>query len=174
MIDVDRTKYDPTKLAVISKFKRLVPPLKAGTQVTARQPEADAVASEFDAGKGGVVLQSVAGGDDAASPDVDVRDIHSAAGRPATTGVFSPGNAPDLDLRCGEVSSVSTYASAINGHWQQGVEAFMQIARLCAEADGRLTPAQKSELMPNLPFRRATFSKFCQIGSDTRLYAPDI
>jgi hypothetical protein len=174
MIDVDRTKYDPTKLSVISKFKRLVPPPKAGTQVTARQPEADAVASEFDASKGGVVLQSVAGGDDAASPDVDVRDIHSGAGRPATTGVFSPGNAPDLDLRCGEVSSVSTYASAINGHWQRGVEAFMQIARLCADANAHLRTAQKTELIQALPFGEATFSKFAQIGTDTRLHTPEI
>jgi hypothetical protein len=36
MIDVDATKYNRTKAVVISKFKRLLPPLTASTQGTAR------------------------------------------------------------------------------------------------------------------------------------------
>ena len=56
-----------------SKFKRLLPPPKASAQGTARQSGADVVAS----GKDGVEpLPSVAGEDGAASPHVDVPDVH--------------------------------------------------------------------------------------------------
>ena len=51
---------------------------------------------------------------------------------------------------------------------------YMSIARLCAEAGARLTTAQKLELIRVLPFGQTTFSKFVQIGTDTRLNAPDI
>ena len=95
-----------------------------------------------------------------------------AAERPA--GEFSPEKNPAIDLRDREMSSVADYADEIRGNWERGVEAFMHIAGLCAEANARLTPAQKSELMAYLPFGEVTFSKFAQIGSDTRLYAPDI
>ena len=164
MIDVDGTKYDRTKLAVISQVKRLPPP-NASTQVTARQPEADAAASKFEAGEASVVPQSVAGGDDAASPDVDVPDADGGAER---AGDFSPGK-NDPDLRNSEVPSVATYASAINGHWQRSVDAFMNAARLCAEANARLTTGQKSALIRALPFGETAFSKLVQIGSDARL-----
>ena len=50
----------------------------------------------------------------------------------------------------------------------------MNIARLCAEANERLTIAQKRELIQALPFGDTAFSKFVQIGTDTRLHAPDI
>jgi hypothetical protein len=50
---------------------------------------------------------------------------HTGAERPA--GEFSPEKV-HLDLRDREVSSVGDYVSAINGNWQRGVEAFMQIA----------------------------------------------
>lgn len=69
MIYVNRTKYDRTKSVTFPKYRHL----RLGrTQVTARQLEADAVASELAAGKGGVGLQSVAGEDAAASPDINV------------------------------------------------------------------------------------------------------
>ena len=92
---------------------------------------------------------------------------------PPASSVFSPGKA-DLDLRDGEVSSVANYVRDINGNWQRGVDAFMNIARLCAEANARLTIAQKMELIQALPFGDTAFSKFVQIGTDTRLHAPDI
>src|SRR5690349_17541169 len=91
MIYGAKTRYDPTKSAVLSKFKRLPRP-KAGAQSTALQLEGDTVASGFDAGKASVVLQSAAGEDGAASPDVDVADIHGGAGRPA--GGLSPEKDP--------------------------------------------------------------------------------
>jgi hypothetical protein len=88
------------------------------------------------------------------------------AGRPASTGEFSPGkNHP---------SSVADYVATIRGNWQRGVDAFMNIARLCAEANARLTITRKSELMPKLPFGEATFSKFVRIGNDARLHAPEV
>jgi hypothetical protein len=91
----------------------------------------------------------------------------------APAAEFSPGK-DDLDLRDGEASSVANYVRDINGNWKRGVDAFLNTARLCAEANGRLTTAQKRELIQGLPFGKTAFSKFVQIGSDTRLYAPDI
>ena len=114
-------------------------------------------------------MQSVAGGDDAASPDVDVPDADGGAER---AGDFP--REKSSDLRDGEVSSVANYVRDINGNWQRGVDAFMNIARLCAEANERLTIAQKRELIQALPFGDTAFSKFVRIGTDTRLHAPDI
>ena len=94
-----------------------------------------------------------------------------AAERPA--GEFSPGK-NHLDLPDGGISSVADFVAAIQINWQRGVDAFMSIARLCAEASARLTALQKSELIQALPFGETAFSKFVQIGTDTRLYAPDI
>ena len=78
------------------------------------------------------------------------------------------------DVRDGEVSSVADYATAIQINWQRSVDALLSTARLCAEAGARLTTAQKLELIQVLPFGQTTFSKFVQIGTDTRLNAPDI
>ena len=168
---VDRTKYDRTKAAVISIYKRPLPPPKASTQGAGQQSEADVVAS----GNGGVepVPQGVALEDGAASPDVDVRDVHGGAGHPASVGDFSPGK-NHHDLPDGGTSSVADFVAAIQINWQRGVDAFMSVARLCAEASARLTAVQKRELIQALPFGDTAFSKFVQIGTDTRLYAPDI
>ena len=91
----------------------------------------------------------------------------------ASSGNFSPGK-NDLDLRGTEVSLVSNYARQIGQNWQRGVDAFLNIARLCAEASARLTTAQKSKLVTSLPFGEATFSKFVKIGTDTRLKRSEI
>ena len=85
MIYVNRTKYDRTKSVSFPKYRHL----RLGrTQVTARQLEADAVASELAAGKGGVGLQSVAGEDAAAAPNIDVAHCH---GDPGPAEEFSRG-----------------------------------------------------------------------------------
>ena len=171
MIDVDATKYDRTKVAVVSKFKRLLPPPKASTQGTAREPGADAVAS----GKGGVEArpQGVALEDGAASPDVDVPDCPRQCRRPASITVFPRGKIISICATAGCLR-LPTMSAHINGNWKRGVDAFMNIARLCAEASARLTTAQKRELIRALPFGDTAFSKFVQIGTDTRLHAPDI
>ena len=87
---------------------------------------------------------------------------------------FPRGKIPLSIFAIDEMSSVAYYVRDINGNWQRCVDAFMNVGRLCAEANARLTAAEKSELMPNLPFGEATFSKFVRIGTDTRLHAPDI
>jgi hypothetical protein len=102
------------------------------------------------------------------------RQMRTAAVVPrAPLGNFPPGKI-DPDLRNSETPSVATYVRDINGNWQRCVDAFINVARICAEANTRLTVAEKSELMPSLPFGEATFSKFARIGTDTRLQAPDI
>jgi hypothetical protein len=182
MIDVE-AKYDHSKTDT-SKFDRrfAVSPLQGKTQSVVRQgPDNSSLEdrlktdAEFGASKGGVepVPHSAAANNDAPTlNDVDVPDANGGAGRAAGSGDISPGK--DLGTRESEVSSVSTYASAINGHWQRGVDAFMHIARLCAEASARLTTAQKKELIQALPFGDTAFSKFAQIGNDTRLHTPEM
>jgi hypothetical protein len=169
MIDVNATKY---RTVASSKFKRSFPSPQASAEGTARRPDADAVASELAAGKGGAVPQSVAAEDAAASPDINVAHCHEGSERPA--GEFSPGKDTDLDLRDRLMSSVASYVRDMNQNWQRGVDAFMNVGRLCAEANARLTAADKLELLPNLLFGEATFSKFVRIGTDTRLQTPEI
>ena len=70
--------------------------------------------------------------------------------------------------------AVAKYVDAIGGNWQRGVEAFLEIGRLCAEAEDRLDPAQQAELKAKLPFGATTFSKFRQIGLDARLRKPEV
>jgi len=168
MIYVNATKY---RTIGVSKFKRSFPSLQASAEGTARRPQADSVPSEHAAGKGGVP-QSVAGEDAAVSPDINVAHCHGGPERPA--GEFSPGKDPALDLRDRLMSSVACYVRDINQNWRRGVDTFMNVGRLCAEANARLTTAEKSELMPNLLFGEATFSKFVRIGTDTRLQTPEI
>ena len=107
--------------------------------------------------------QSEAENNGAVSPKVE---------RPA--GEFPAGKDPARDLRDREMSSVAYYVRDINGSWHRCVDAFINVGRLCAEANARLTATEKSELMPSLPFGEATFSKFVRIGTDTRLHGPDV
>jgi hypothetical protein len=117
----------------------------------------------------------------------------------ASTGVRSHGSAPTSDSRAlplqattvvrtdadpangnfsqGKISNretVAKYADVITDNWRLGVEAFLEIARLCAEVQEQLDPAQLAELKAKLPFGAATFSKFRQIGLDARLRKPEV
>jgi hypothetical protein len=94
--------------------------------------------------------------------------INRATGRLAPTGVFSPGKNRDRGFL------VVYYNGQIGDGWRRVVQGMMGVARLCAEADARLTTAQKLELIEALPFGAATFSKLLRIGTDTRLHTPGI
>jgi len=183
-IDVG-AKYNRSKI-VTSKFdpRFSVSPLRVLTQGDVRLgadnspsehlPKPDADAPEFDAGKGRVAPEPYSAvGDDGApsSNDVSGPDADGGAER---AGDFSPGKGTDLDPRDAGASSVAKYVSKITGYWRRGIEACLSIACLCAEASERLTPGQKSDLIRSLPFGNTAFSKFCQIGADTRLNAPEI
>ena len=155
-----------------------VRPLHASTHGTARQPvpKADAVTSELDAGKGGaesVPQNAKTTGGGAPLKNVDAPDVDGGTDRPAGTGDVSPGK-NHVGLRDTEVPSVATYAKHIGEAWHRCLEEIMKVARLCAEANARLTAAEKSELMPSLPFVEATFSKLVQIGNNARLQKPEI
>ena len=109
-----------------------------------------------------------AAGDDGAPSPKDVA-VPGADGGAERAGDFSQGKI--LDPRDREVTN---YIDHIGASWRRGVQGLMEVARLCAEANARLKAAQKSELIACLPFRQATFSKFAQIGADTRLNAAEI
>ena len=149
---IDKIKYDLTKSAPSSIYRHL--PLG--------RTHADIVASKLSAGKGGVVPERVAGEDAAAAPDIDVAHCHGDPERPAAE--FSPGKDPALDLRDGQVSPVAYYVRDINGNWQRGVDAFLNIARLCAEANARLTTAQKRSSLKPCPLATRHSASSCRSG----------
>lgn len=167
-------RYVPIKALTSKLYRKLTLLAPQATPGAMRLPEADAVTPEMDGDKGGVksVPHGVEQENGAPSPnDVDVPAVDGGAGRPIKTSDLSPGKE---SLRDEEVSSVANYASEISANWKRSVDALMNIARLCAEASARLTARQKSELMARLPFGEVTFSKFVQIGADTRLHTPEI
>jgi hypothetical protein len=74
----------------------------------------------------------------------------------------------------GKNFTVANYANQIGDNWQRGVDAFMAVARLCAEARALLTAEERGQLLQKLPFGDSAFSKFVQIGSDPRLNTPEV
>jgi hypothetical protein len=73
-----------------------------------------------------------------------------------------------------ETSLVESYAVRIDDGWRRLTQGVMKVAQLCFEASERLTATQKKELVQQLPFKQAAFSKLSQIGKDTRLHAPEV
>jgi hypothetical protein len=187
-------------MVVVEKAKRRMTmrPLEANTNRGARQaaPKADAVASDPP--------QSVASEGGTASPKaVDVSDVDGGTERPDPNCEISPGKNLDLRDGAGssegvdvpndhgsweravsadnlsqwekpEPDAVTKYVHAITGNWRRGIEALLEIARLCAEAEEQLEPAQHAGLKAKLPFGATTFSKFRQIGLDARLRKPEV
>jgi hypothetical protein len=66
-------------------------------------------------------------------------------------------------------TSVKSYADRIRTHWHRAAASIMEVARLCADANNRLSAPNKKELVKVLPFSSPTFSKLAQIGDDPRL-----
>ena len=66
-------------------------------------------------------------------------------------------------------TSIRSYAERIQGHWRKATASIMEVARLCAEANDRLSPSDKKQLLEAIPFSPPTFSKLAQIGTDRRL-----
>ena len=61
------------------------------------------------------------------------------------------------------------YAKAINSSWHKTTDSVLETARLCAEAEKKLSTDQKNKLFKDLDFNKATFSKLAKIGSQPRL-----
>ena len=83
--------------------------------------------------------------------------------------IFPPGKA--LPARIDDASLIRSYADRISCGWHHAAEDMMGIARLCLEASQRLNLSAKKELIRQLPFKEAAFSKFVQIGKDAFLHA---
>jgi len=128
---------------------------------------AEAIASDLDATKGNLqpAAQTTVGEDESHGRVHDVK-IDGGSVVESKGSEFSPGKDPNL--------SVANYVSQIGQNWQRGVDAFMTIARLCAEASAQLTIAEREELLKQLPFGDSAFSKFVQIGNDHRLNSPEV
>jgi hypothetical protein len=72
------------------------------------------------------------------------------------------------------LNDATSYAAAITAAWHKSVEAALEVAKLCAEANKELSPADKAEMLQQLPFKAPTFSKLVKIGNDWRLHAADM
>lgn len=66
-------------------------------------------------------------------------------------------------------TSIRGYAERIREHWLNATASIMEVARLCAEANDRLSRPDKRQLLEAVPFSPPTFSKLAQIGTDRRL-----
>ena len=134
-----------------------------------RRPIAEAIASALDATNGNrEPAPQTATVEDGQESHGRVHDVKIDGDRTVESkgSEFSPGKDPSL--------SVANYVSQIGQNWQRGVDAFMTVARLCAEASARLTITQRGELLKQLPFGDSAFSKFVQIGNDRRLNTPEL
>jgi hypothetical protein len=96
-------------------------------------------------------------------------DVASDTAAPASAASF-----PGEILENAEATPVDAYAVSISDAWHRTVDAVMTAAQRCAQADARLTPQQKKELIDKLPFGEETFSKLVGIGNDLRLWQPEI
>ena len=65
--------------------------------------------------------------------------------------------------------TIQDYAKAINSSWHKTTDSVMETARLCAEAEKKLTTDQKNKLFRDLDFNKATFDKLAKIGSQPQL-----
>jgi hypothetical protein len=121
--------------------------------------------------RGAIASTGVRG--DSAAPTSNARtpQMHATAVVPMDTARAN-GNLSQREKS--DPDAVVRFVDAISGNWRRGVEAFLEIARLCAEAEERLDPAQQAELKAKLPFGATTFSKFRQIGLDARLRKPEV
>lgn len=84
------------------------------------------------------------------------------------TGEDFPGETAD------HATAVRAFADKISAAWHKAIDAILTTARFCADADSELSLKQKNELIAQLPFGLATFSKLVGIGNDMRLQKPDI
>ena len=69
---------------------------------------------------------------------------------------------------------VKEYARSINASWRKSTDSVIETARLCADADKKLKPSEKSKLFDVLAFNKATFSKLAKIGAHSQLLSQDV
>jgi hypothetical protein len=66
------------------------------------------------------------------------------------------------------------YRQRIAENWRKATTSIVEVAKVCAEANNSLSPAEKKLLFEGLPFGQAVFSKLAAIGDDTRLHTPQM
>src|SRR4051794_21475087 len=64
---------------------------------------------------------------------------------------------------------VANHRSAIFAAYKKGLGPILATAAGCLAAETQLDPFQKGALLKDLPFRRASFSKYVSIAHDSRL-----
>jgi hypothetical protein len=69
---------------------------------------------------------------------------------------------------------VPAYVKAINASWHKSTDSILETARICAEAEKKLSADEKTKLFKDLVFSKATFSKLAKVGSQARLLNEDV
>jgi hypothetical protein len=170
---------DAAKMSTSEKGTKIIPrgnipPLQAVARppyMTAPAAAGDVADLDADKGRAVFVPHDAASVDKTASPRAtSAPDGDDGVERSAVE--ISPGK--NIDRPDIEEFSVQGYSYAIIRDWKRLADASMQIARQCADADERLTTAEKAELIATLPFEEATFSKFVRIWNDSRLRKPEV
>jgi hypothetical protein len=152
-----------TNVVIVSKVKRSLASLPVEAD-----PDAVVSAKEDRSVETETPPQGDAPGSNPPHPRHSISKVIRGDANPASRNDFSPGK-PVVDPPTSSVAGVAEYLTTIWENWRRGVHAILEVARLCAEAEDKLTTAQKGELISRLPFRRATFSKLAQVGADQRL-----
>lgn len=69
---------------------------------------------------------------------------------------------------------VASYVKAINASWHKSTESILETAKVCADAEKKLSKDEKIKLFKDLVFSKATFSKLAKVGSQARLLNEDV
>lgn len=70
--------------------------------------------------------------------------------------------------------TVASYVKAINASWHKSTDGILETAKVCAEAEKKLSKDEKTKLFKDLVFSKATFSKLAKVGSQARLLNEDV
>ena len=70
--------------------------------------------------------------------------------------------------------TVASYVKAINASWHKSTDSILETAKVCADAEKKLSKDEKTKLFKDLVFSKATFSKLAKVGSEGRLLNEDV
>jgi len=70
--------------------------------------------------------------------------------------------------------TVASYVKAINASWHKSTDSILETAKVCADAEKKLSKDEKIKLFKDLVFSKATFSKLAKVGSQARLLNEDV
>lgn len=93
---------------------------------------------------------------------------------PSGLGVAVTKSGSEPRFSPGKSAEVREWAQEIRANLHRSAEALLKVAVCCARADAALTPEKKGELLKELGFTPATFSKLVKVGNCPRFQVREI